>query len=162
MTNIQEISYPVLNYAGTLKRFIDSVINTPILWDEKSENQFLLSKLLGYHNASFSYYDGPIIQVSESQYLLQYAYCSGAFTCEHDDVPYYLFILEYDPKKHDYYSYMLENNTSMFKFNKNDEPEIIPYMSAYEMEMHQELFQYCNDMIQPDNEVRLAPFLIVK
>lgn len=162
MTTIQTPCSIANNYIGTLTRFIDSCINTPMLWDEKPENQILISELLGYHSASFSYYDGPIAEVKEKEYLLQYVYCDGSFTCDHDSIPFYLFIKEYDPKKPGQYDRMIKNNTGMYCFDKNDESFLLPYHSDNEKKMHQELFQYCNDMIKPDNDVRLAPFLIEK
>lgn len=162
MMNTQQTCSPVNDYVSVIKRFIDSIIHTSILWDEKEENQLLVSKLLGYHNANFSYYDGPIATMKEKEYSLGYLYCDGNFTCDHSEIPFYIFIHEYNPKKPDQYNKMIENNNSMYFFDNDAEPVVVPYFSDNEKKIHEELFQYCNDMIKPDDDVRLAPFLIAK
>jgi hypothetical protein len=138
------------------KRFIDICLDTSFCWLSSQEQFETMSDVLGYHRSVLMHFDGPLVEVHDDVYSLQYVSVNNAF----------IFIA-------DTYSIVVEERgdgiptTNYIDCQRTDcvyssglIQMSIPYPSIYINTLHEEMIKYCNSI--SNEEIQYFPIVLMK
>mgnify|MGYP006939759926 CR=1 FL=1 len=140
----------------TFKRFIDVCRDTCFCWLSSQEQFEAMSDVLGYRRSVLMHFDGPLIEVHDDEYSLQYVSVNNAFIFIADT---YTIVVEERGAGIPTTQYIDCNRTdSVYSSGLIQMP--IPFPSIYMNTLHEEMIEYCKSI--SDTETQYFPIILWK
>ncbi|HAN3822276.1 hypothetical protein [Escherichia coli] len=141
---------------ATFKRFIDVCRDTCFCYLSSQEQFDAMSDVLGYRRSVLMYFDGPLIEVHDDVYSLQYVSINNAFIFIADS---YSIVVEERGKGIPTTHYIdCQRTDCVYSSGLIQTP--IPYPSIYINTLHQEIIEYCNSI--SDTDTQYFPIVLLK